>query len=81
MHPEHRMKSCPSYVGCAAPICPLETVYPSKERFKLEGEADCIANKSTRMKLGQNLKFLGLTKREHAGWLVSQSFKESEANG
>jgi len=64
---EQAMKSCPSYDGCKAPICPLESVYPTKKRFNLPGEARCVANKRTRYRLGKGLKFHGLFAREYQG--------------
>ena len=67
MNKEPQMRACPSFDGCAAPICPLESIYPSTERVCLPGEARCVATKRTRFKLGTGLKFHGLFAREYQG--------------
>lgn len=58
------MYQCPSFQSCTAPVCPLESVFPSKLRFRLPGEAKCKARKSVRLRLGASLKYLGLFKAE-----------------
>lgn len=77
---EPQMKACPSYIGCRAPICPLESIYPSTERFCLPGEARCVANKRTRFKLGKGLKFHGLFAREYQGMAKMGSLERFEAS-
>ncbi len=62
------MYQCPSFSSCAAPICPLENVYPSKDRFRFPEEAKCKAHQSIRLKLGKSLKYRGLTVAEFNGY-------------
>lgn len=74
------MKACPSYLGCRAPICPLESVYPSRKRITLPGETHCVANKKTRYRLGKGLKFHGLFAREYQGMSAMGSLEHFEAS-
>ena len=68
------MYDCPSFKGCAAPVCPLESKYPSKERFKLPGEAECVATQQIRWRLGASLTFHGLFAREWNGYQGTGGF-------
>ena len=71
---EQQMRDCPSFVGCAAPICPLESIYPSRNREKIEGEKECVATQRARYKLGKGLKFHGLFSREYHGYANTGGF-------
>lgn len=80
-HPEYRMRSCPSFDGCNAPICPLETIYPDNQhRIHLEGESRCIANKKTRFRRGEGLRFHGLFAREYQGMAKMGSLERFETS-
>ena len=79
-NPEHRMRSCPSFDGCRAPICPLETIYPSNKRVHLDGEARCVATKKARFKRGEGLKFHGLFAKEYQGMTNMGSLGRFEAD-
>lgn len=80
MKAEYRMRACPSFIDCNAPVCPLETVYPSG-RVRLAGESECVATKRTRYKLGKGLKFHGLFAREFQGYERMGGFQKLESNG
>ena len=64
MNHEPIMKSCPKFYTCSAPICPLESVYPSKHRYSLKDELRCSLPKRKRYILGSRLKHHGLFLRE-----------------
>ena len=57
-----RMRSCPSFDNCSAPICPLDEF--SGKRSKGRGEPGCVATKPTRYNLGSDLKNHGFTPLE-----------------
>jgi 5-methylcytosine-specific restriction endonuclease McrA len=74
------MKLCPRYERCNAPLCPLD---PDQElRTYLPGEPKCTLGKARRLKLGESLPRLGMTKREwstHNSWnALSESQKASK---
>ena len=75
---EKQMKLCPSHEHCRALVCPLESVYPSKSRFRFPEEAKCIAHKSTRYRLGRGLKLHGLFAREYRAHERAGGFKKLE---
>jgi hypothetical protein len=89
---EYRMRACPQFKDCRAPVCPLETVYPNSEtRFTLLGEAKCEARLNDRYRLGEGLKYHGLFKVEYSRYeqvdalgkldLISEGRKEKIASG
>ena len=75
---EEPMKACPSYERCRAPVCPLESVYPSKTRFRFPKEAKCSAHQTTRYRFGKGLKFHGLFAKEYLGYARADGFKKLE---
>ncbi len=73
-----RMKKCPHFDTCSAPICPLDI--EKDKRIQLNGEPKCKLGKARRMELGADLPWKGLTSKELAGkrsW-EAKSEKEKE---
>ena len=58
------MYSCPKFVSCSCPVCPLDSAYATGNRLRLEGEAECTLAASARYALGEGLKHHGLFIRE-----------------
>ena len=61
-----RMKKCPRFSYCSIPKCPLDKDVDLC--VKLPGELSCTLPKSRRMRLGKDLPWEGMTKREFAGY-------------
>ena len=68
------MYDCPSFNGCAAPVCPLESKYGTKDRFRLKGERECVATQRVRYNLGAGLRFHGLFAGEFNGYTNTGGF-------
>jgi len=62
-----RMEQCPSFEGCSAPKCPLDQFMT--QRFYYLGEPKCVANLSTRVRLGKDLPNLGVLPRQLNGFV------------
>lgn len=62
---------CPSFINCSAPKCPLDPEIDERSNRWPE-EQKCMANKPTRMKIGEKfsdvLKYKGLTSNEWLGY-------------
>ncbi len=60
-----RMRKCPSFETCSSPKCPLDEFADTRIRYP--NEIKCISTKRTRLLLGQDLKYKGLTSLEFNG--------------
>ncbi len=58
-----RMGRCPSFDTCSSPKCPLDEFTDTRIRYS--DEPKCVATKKTRLLLGQDLKYKGLTSQEY----------------
>ena len=75
MNNYERMSSCPSFINCNTPICPLDI--EQDLRIRLPNEEKCKANKFTRLKLGKDLPKLGFTNQEYSGGVVCHGSREA----
>lgn len=57
-----RMKKCPRFNKCSAPICYLDELKDRRVHFKQEQK--CALSKAKRLKLGSDLPWKGLTPKE-----------------
>lgn len=74
-----RIKKCPRFDVCSAPICPLDI--EKDKRIQLNGEPKCKLGKRRRMKLGYGLPWKGLTPNELAAktrWEQKSKKEKSE---
>ncbi|EKE00320.1 MAG: hypothetical protein ACD_22C00047G0006 [uncultured bacterium] len=72
------LKSCPRFMRCNVPICPLDECM--KMRVYVEGDPRCTLSKSRRKHLGHGLPWRGLFPKELSGLNIwSKQSSESKA--
>ena len=70
-----RMAKCPSFINCSATKCPLDELYDI--RVKIPSDPKCKATKRSRLLIGTEMKYKGLTGQEYNG--IMRSYGSIEA--
>lgn len=57
-------ENCPRFERCAVNCCPLHSLYPDLDTEDTDREKACTLGKAPRLRLGEGLRFEGLTVAE-----------------